>query len=59
MTNQWEIITNDREMKCDDCGHVSKEWAENDNHTETNVDGEICNEVRCPNCHSYYYFEKE
>ena len=46
-------------MKCDNCGHVAKEWAENEHHKETNVDGEICNEVRCPNCHSYYYFEKE
>ena len=57
--NNWEIVSHDREMKCDECKHTAKEWAENEKFTEVNIDGETCNEVRCPNCHSYFYFETE
>jgi hypothetical protein len=64
----WEIIESDVLLKCSDCNHQAKEWAECDELQE--VDGtplnelkegsykedEICNQVRCPNCKSWYYF---
>ena len=56
----WEIIENDKMMYCESCDHKSKSWAENDNFTEWNfIDNEQCNQVRCPNCYSWDYFETE
>jgi DNA-directed RNA polymerase subunit RPC12/RpoP len=62
---------NNQTMKCDDCGHKSKEWAECDNYLEYKGTPlselnektlkelnheDICNQVRCPNCKSWFYF---
>ena len=64
----WEIIESDVLLKCSDCNHQAKEWAECDELQEVNgtplnelkegsyKEDEICNQVRCPNCKSWYYF---
>ena len=69
----WYRVPNDQVMKCDDCGHKSKEWAECDDYLEyrgtplSEIDKkflkeinpeDICNQVRCPNCKSWFYFEE-
>ena len=58
-------------MTCDDCGHKAKEWAECDNYLEYKGtplselnkktlkeinEEDVCNQVRCPNCKSWFYF---
>jgi DNA-directed RNA polymerase subunit RPC12/RpoP len=68
----YKVPTDNNEvMKCDDCGHKSKEWAECDNYLEYKGmplselnektlkelnHEDICNQVRCPNCKSWFYF---
>ena len=66
---EWDIFPNDNLMECLDCKHQAKEWAETDKFQE--VEGiplsqyngtlkgkEIFNQVRCPKCKSWSYFEK-
>ena len=45
-------------MKCDDCGHKSKEYAEHDDLIElVGLEKEEHCQVRCPKCKSWYYWE--
>ena len=58
LKNEWRFIDGDELMKCDDCGHKSKEWAEHDDLTElVGLEKEEHFQVRCPKCKSWYYWE--
>jgi len=48
----------DELMKCDDCNHQAKEYAEHDDVTEKTQEEECC-QVRCPKCKSWFYWEIE
>ena len=56
-SNQWQMMDADALMKCDDCGHKSKEYAEHDDVREPEMDGEEPCQVRCPKCKSWYYWD--
>ena len=61
----WRLMDTDELMKCDDCNHQAKEYAEHDEVTEETYDetgkliSDTCCQVRCPNCKSWFYWEIE
>ena len=60
-SKDWRIMDTQAigagEMKCFDCHHQSKEYAEHDDVREPEMDGEEPCQVRCPKCKSWYYWE--
>ena len=52
----WRLMETDELMKCDDCNHQAKEYAEHDEVIEQTKEGECC-QVRCPKCKSWFYWE--
>ena len=81
----WRMMETDELMKCNDCKHQAKEYAEHDDVIQVGgepltecsnkikkrvangdhdgdgtIDGnEVCCQVRCPNCKSWFYWEIE
>ena len=58
-SNEWRIMDADALMKCNDCHHQSREYAEHDDVREPEMDGEEPCQVRCPKCKSWYYWEQD
>mgnify|MGYP003120706664 FL=1 len=55
----WRIMDAEALMKCNDCHHQSREYAEHDDVREPEMDGEEPCQVRCPKCKSWYYWEQD
>ena len=55
----WRIRDAEALMKCNDCHHQSREYAEHDDVREPEMDGEEPCQVRCPKCKSWYYWEQD
>ena len=51
-SDDWRIMDAEASMKCNDCNHQSREYAEHDDVTEAKG---AC-QVRCPKCKSWFYF---
>ena len=58
-SNDWRIMNAEALMKCNDCHHQSREYAEHDDVREEEIDGEEPCQVRCPKCKSWYYWEQD
>jgi hypothetical protein len=58
---EWNVIYSDNEkFECFECKHVDDKWVERDDLQEWNVEDEAwSNEVRCPNCKSWLYWNIE
>ena len=54
-SDDWRIMDAEALMKCNDCNHESREYAEHDDVTEA----EGACQVRCPKCKSWYYWEQD
>ena len=58
----WRIMETEELMKCNDCRYQAREYAEHDDVVEKVKEGteeEVCCQVRCPNCKSWYYWATE
>ena len=53
-SDDWRIMDAEALMKCNDCNHQSREYAEHDDVVEEGA----C-QVRCPKCKSWYYWEQD
>ena len=58
--DDWRMMPSDTLMKCDVCKHEAQEWAEHDEVVElVGLEQEECYQVRCPNCKSWFYWDKD
>ena len=59
-SNDWRIMDAGALMKCNDCHHQSREYAEHDDLIEhVGLEKEEHCQVRCPKCKSWYYWEQD
>ena len=47
----------DKIYECWDCDHKSNTWGEVDDKVEINADGEESQQLLCPKCESYSYYQ--
>tara|TARA_R100000655_G_C2882604_1_gene175557 strand:+ start:298 stop:561 length:264 start_codon:yes stop_codon:yes gene_type:complete len=59
-SDDWRLMDAEALMKCNDCHHQSREYAEHDDLIElVGLEQEEHFQVRCPKCKSWYYWEQD